>query len=345
MSTSPLRPLVVDASAADPVPAPSEADASDLPLAPTAAAVIALARVQAAETAARPSIAHQGATKARGALLRAWLMQHGVGSLLGACSLLAMVLFWHLATTYRWDFYIRFTNLPTPMEVATQLGKAMDNTKFITHAGMSLRRIAIGFAVATVLGVGLGLLIGRYRLLRQLMFPAIEALRPIPAIAWVPISIMLWPDNEVSIVFITFIGAFFPILLNTVSGVQAVDAVLLRAGQCLGAREPQLMWHVVLPGAAPQVFTGLAVFLMGLALGLPPAQLAVLVLTVAAVLVLELINTATEAVVDLAIGRKFHPLARIAKDCAAAAVLVAAAASVLVALLLLVPPLLEKLGI
>jgi diacylglycerol kinase (ATP) len=93
------------------------------------------------------------------------------------------------------------------------------------------------------------------------------------------------------------------------------------------------------------VFTGLTVFLMGLGLGLPPEQLAVLVLTVAAVLVLELINTATEAVVDLAIGRKFHPLARIAKDCAAAAVLVAAAASVLIALLLLVPALLERLGL
>ncbi|MCU0775083.1 MAG: ABC transporter permease [Ideonella sp.] len=125
--------------------------------------------------------------------------------------------------------------------------------------GISLRRIALGFMAAVVLGVSLGLLIGRYRRVRQLVFPALEALRPIPAIAWVPISIMLWPDNEVSIVFITFIGAFFPILLNTVSGVQAVDAVLLRAGQCLGAREPQLMWHVVLPGAAPQIFTGLAV--------------------------------------------------------------------------------------
>jgi NitT/TauT family transport system permease protein len=179
--------------------------------------------------------------------------------LLGVCSLGALVLFWHLATTYRWDFYIRFTNLPTPLEVATQFGLAMDNPKFLTNVGMSLRRIAIGFAVATLLGVALGLAIGRYKLLRQLMFPAVEALRPIPAIAWVPISIMLWPDNEVSIVFITFIGAFFPILLNTVAGVQAVDAVLLRAGQCLGAREPQLMWHVVLPGAAPQVFTGLAV--------------------------------------------------------------------------------------
>ena len=93
------------------------------------------------------------------------------------------------------------------------------------------------------------------------------------------------------------------------------------------------------------VFTGLLVFLLGLGLGLAADKLAVLVLTVAAVLVLELINTATEAVVDLAIGRKFHPLARIAKDCAAAAVLVAAAASVMIALLLLVPPLLERLGL
>ena len=188
-----------------------------------------------------------------------WLREQALGLALGACSLAAMLLFWHLATTYRLDFYIRFTNLPTPMDVLQKFGEAMNSPKFMTNVGMSLRRIAIGFAVAAVLGVGLGLLIGRYRLTRQLMFPAIEALRPIPAIAWVPISIMLWPDNEVSIVFITFIGAFFPILLNTVSGVQAVDAVLLRAGQCLGAREPQVMWHVVLPGAAPQVFTGLAV--------------------------------------------------------------------------------------
>jgi diacylglycerol kinase (ATP) len=73
--------------------------------------------------------------------------------------------------------------------------------------------------------------------------------------------------------------------------------------------------------------------------------LALLVLTVTAVLVLELLNTATEAVVDLAIGRKYHPLARIAKDCAAAAVLVAALASMLIAALLLVPPLLARLGL
>jgi diacylglycerol kinase (ATP) len=93
------------------------------------------------------------------------------------------------------------------------------------------------------------------------------------------------------------------------------------------------------------VITGAVVFSLGLWLGLSLERLAVLVLTVAAVLVLELLNTATEAVVDLAIGRQFHPLARIAKDCAAAAVLVAALASMLIALLLLLPPLLARLGL
>ena len=93
------------------------------------------------------------------------------------------------------------------------------------------------------------------------------------------------------------------------------------------------------------VCTGALVLGMGIWLQLPAIQLAVLVLTVAVVLVLELLNTAIEAVVDLAIGRRFHPLARIAKDCAAAAVLVSAISSMLIALLLLLPPLILRLGL
>jgi diacylglycerol kinase (ATP) len=92
------------------------------------------------------------------------------------------------------------------------------------------------------------------------------------------------------------------------------------------------------------VVTGVMVFGLGLWLQLSVDRLAVLVLTVAAVLVLELLNTATEAVVDLAIGRPYPPLARIAKDCAAAAVRVAALSSMLIALLLLLPPLFQKIG-
>lgn len=92
------------------------------------------------------------------------------------------------------------------------------------------------------------------------------------------------------------------------------------------------------------VTTGVLVFGLALWLQLSMDRLAVLVLTVTAVLVLELLNTAMEAAVDLAVGRRYHPLARIAKDCAAAAVLVAAVASLLIALLLLLPPLLSRLS-
>ena len=123
----------------------------------------------------------------------------------------------------------------------------------------SLRPFLLGYALAIVIGVPLGLLIGRYRVARDLLLPACEVLRPIPAIAWVPMSIMLWPNNEASIVFITFIGAFFPILLNTIHGVTALDSILLRAAHCLGANEAKLFWNVILPGALPQIFTGLAV--------------------------------------------------------------------------------------
>ena len=93
------------------------------------------------------------------------------------------------------------------------------------------------------------------------------------------------------------------------------------------------------------VVTGLVVFGLATWLQLDLIRLAVLVLTVAAVLVLELLNTAMEAAVDLAVGRRYHPLARIAKDCAAAAVLTAAISSLLIALLLLLPPILLRLGL
>ncbi len=131
--------------------------------------------------------------------------------------------------------------------------------KFLLNIGISVRRILIGFSVAILIAVPLGLLIGRYRLVRDLTLPICEVLRPIPAIAWVPMSIMLWPTNEVSIVFITFLGSFFPILLNTIHGVHTLDAVLIRAARCLGASELQLFRNVILPGTMPHIFTGLSV--------------------------------------------------------------------------------------
>lgn len=181
------------------------------------------------------------------------------GLCLGAASIALLVGFWYLATRYRIDFYIRFTNIPTPAEVLSDLSRLVGEQKFIANISISLRRILIGFSFATVLGVTLGLILGRYALLKGLFMPALEVLRPIPAIAWVPMSIMLWPTTETSIVFITFLGSFFPILLNTMHGVSAVDPVLIRAARCLGANELALVTQTILPSCLPHIFTGLAV--------------------------------------------------------------------------------------
>ena len=194
-----------------------------------------------------------------GKRIRRAVKAHALTAALWALSLGLLLGVWYVGTKYKLQFYIRFTNIPTPAEVLQKLIEVNQSPKFMTNIGISLRRILIGFGIATVLGVPLGLLIGRYKPVRDLLLPICEVLRPIPAIAWVPMSIMLWPNNEASIVYITFLGSFFPILLNTIHGVQSLDSVLVRAAQCLGAKEPALLWNVVLPGALPHIFTGLAV--------------------------------------------------------------------------------------
>ncbi len=145
-------------------------------------------------------------------------------------SIAALFLFWYFGTKYRLEFYIRFKNVPTPYEVYQQLTQVGLSNKYLYNIAISVRRILIGFIIAIAIGVPLGLAIGKYQRVRDLFMPVVEIMRPIPAIAWVPMSIMLWPNNEASIVFITFIGAFFPILLNTIHGVHSLDGVLIRAG-------------------------------------------------------------------------------------------------------------------
>lgn len=252
------------APGAMPFPAPDEAQGAE-PAASGHANVVSLSTSAAAlhppaddappkQALAPPSPLQQALSP-----IHQWLRHQWPPLLLGIVSIGGVLLLWHLATRYRLDFYIRFTNIPTPMAVFDKLMEVNRSPQFLTNIGISVRRILLGFAVATLLGVSLGLLIGRYRPVRMLSLPALEVFRPIPAIAWVPMSIMLWPDNEVSIVFITFIGAFFPILLNTIHGVEAMDPVLLRAARCLGCPERRLLWQVMLPGALPHIFTGLAV--------------------------------------------------------------------------------------
>ena len=107
----------------------------------------------------------------------------------------------------------------------------ISEAKFYIHIVVSIQRILIGFALATALGICLGVVMGRSRIARDMVTPYIEILRPIPAVAWIPLAILMWPTEESSIIYITFLGALFPIVLNTVHGVEQTPEVLVRAAQ------------------------------------------------------------------------------------------------------------------
>jgi NitT/TauT family transport system permease protein len=180
-------------------------------------------------------------------------------ALIGVLSLVAFLLLWHLLTKYRVVFFVRFTNVPSPLAVYASFTKAIHDPKFLLHVLLSCRRIIFGFSLAALVAVPLGLVMGRFKLIHEMVFPVSEVLRPIPAIAWVPMAIMLWPTNEQSIVFITFLGSFFPILVNTLHGMSLVDPVLVRAARCLGAKEASIFREVYFPASLPHIFTGLTV--------------------------------------------------------------------------------------
>ncbi len=193
---------------------------------------------------------------------RRWLRLHSGefrAALIGLAALTLFVALCQYVTANHVTFYVRFLNIPTPLDVLGRANVAMHSSVFGDHVLISCRRILFGFLLAGSIAVPLGLLMGRYRTLRQIVFPICEVLRPIPAIAWVPMAIMLWPTNEGSILFITFLGSFFPILINTLQGMASVDPVLVRAARCLGAREAAVFREVYLPASLPQIFTGLTV--------------------------------------------------------------------------------------
>jgi len=175
-------------------------------------------------------------------------------------SLLACLLLWQLACAYRLNLgFVTFANTPRPAEVLEAALQLAQSPKLWPHLSSSLIRVAAGFGLAAALGVALGLLIGRLRPARLSLLPPLEVLRPIPAVAWIPLAILMFPSSEGSMIFITFVGALFPILLNTIHGVQHVDARLIASARGLGTRGWRLFTEVVAPGAAPSIVTGLSI--------------------------------------------------------------------------------------
>jgi NitT/TauT family transport system permease protein len=177
-----------------------------------------------------------------------------------ALSLLTGVLLWQWAAVRHVDLgVIQFRNVPAPTEVATAAAALLTSPKLIFHVRNSLGRVLGGFAAAAVIGIGLGLIIGRWKRAADLLLPPLEVMRPIPGVAWIPLAILMFPSSELSMVFITFMGALFPILLNTIHGVDGLDGRLVASARTLGARSFNLFREVILPGAFPSILTGLSI--------------------------------------------------------------------------------------
>ncbi|MDA0655694.1 MAG: ABC transporter permease [Proteobacteria bacterium] len=167
--------------------------------------------------------------------------------------------FWHYLTETDFNHVVNFENVPEPWKVATKFVYHAQTTEFYLHILVSLERILIGYVAAVGLGIVVGLLMGRFRMAEDFCIPYIEVLRPIPAVAWIPLAILIFPTEESSIIFITFLGAFFPIVLNTVHGVETTPEILVRAARSLGANNVEIFRHVVIPAAMPSIAAGLAI--------------------------------------------------------------------------------------
>jgi NitT/TauT family transport system permease protein len=181
-------------------------------------------------------------------------------ALLAVAFPIALLLIWHVATTGRPGSLI-----PPPYDVWLELrdlavggvnDDAYSGTLYV-HLLASVSRVYGGFAMALIVALPLGMLIGRVPLIRQLVDPTIQILRPVPVTAWLPLAMIIFGLGPRSAVFLVFLGAFYPILVNTIFGVRSVEPRLFEAAAMLGCSGPAQFFRVVLPAALPSIFTGM----------------------------------------------------------------------------------------
>jgi NitT/TauT family transport system permease protein len=173
--------------------------------------------------------------------------------------IVSLIALWHVLTAHNVVAWLRFNRMPTPTDVLEALLARVSTGTFYDDLLASLQRILLGFGLAAVIGVGVGTLVARSALARMALRPFIELVRPIPAIALVPLTILLFPSSEQGIVFITFFAAFFPVVVSTIHAMDALPRVWEEAARTMGAGRVSLLFHVVLPGALPGIFAGLSV--------------------------------------------------------------------------------------
>ena len=153
--------------------------------------------------------------------------------------------------------------IPGPVEVLKAVGAGIlgkvGKHGILAHAGYSLMRVMIGFTIGSIAGVALGLLMGWYPMADAIFNPLFRIIRPIPPIAWIPISIIWFGLGENAKIFLIFLASFSNTTLNSLSGAKSIDPEVVNAARMLGAKESQIFMTIVLPASVPAIFAGLQV--------------------------------------------------------------------------------------
>jgi ABC-type nitrate/sulfonate/bicarbonate transport system permease component len=167
-----------------------------------------------------------------------------------------VILLWHVVVKAG---LLQELVMPSPWTVAKAFYKFFKEGEFFIHLWASFIRIITGFSIGAFFGVIFGILVGHFRLFERFFDPLIQALRPIPIAAWLPLAIVWFGIGDKPGIFLIVIGVFFPVFINTVHGVKFTQPILIRAAHMLGATPGRLLVYVVLPAALPNILTGIRI--------------------------------------------------------------------------------------
>ncbi|HKS84153.1 MAG TPA: ABC transporter permease [Pseudolabrys sp.] len=153
--------------------------------------------------------------------------------------------------------YFAAALLPTIPTILNTLYSMVADGTMIEHAAFTMYRVMLGFCLAIMVGVPLGILMARFRRVESFFLPLISALMPIPSFSLVPLFMLWFGIGNLTTILIVFYAATFPVVFNTWSGVRSVNPLWLRAAGAMGADEHKLFWKVIIPGASPFIITGM----------------------------------------------------------------------------------------
>ncbi len=164
---------------------------------------------------------------------------------------------WQLAALYVNSALL----LPYPIIATQALIRSLTDPEIITNLAITMRRVVIGFSYATLIAVPLGYLMGYSKVCMRLLDPVVSSLRQIPIMSWVPLTITWFGLGDGPTLFLIAFSGIFPIIINTIAGVQGISKDYYNAARSMGAGTWSILAHVIFPGSLPDILTGMRIAL------------------------------------------------------------------------------------